>query len=76
VTIKEGEKVRSNLNGKGYEVKAIKNKLVVLDSEDGSGWIITEKDILRMFYKKLENETREGLSDFTMDFGSPASESL
>lgn len=76
MTIKEGEKVRSNLNGKGYEVKAIKNKLVVLDSEDGSGWIITEKDILRMFYKKLENETREGLSDFTMDFGSPASESL
>jgi hypothetical protein len=74
--IKEGEKVRSNLNGKGYEVKAIKNRLVVLDAEDGLSWLITDKDILRMFYMKVENETREDFSDLSLDFRSAASNRL
>jgi len=76
VTIKEGEKVRSNLSGKIYEIKTIKNKLVILDAEDRSDWIITGKGMLRMFYKKLENKTRENYSDFIFRLSSTPPENL
>ncbi len=53
---KEGEKRRSILTGKVYQVKAMKDRFVVLGSLDGSsqGWM--EKDNLKLFYEKVENE--------------------
>jgi hypothetical protein len=59
---KEGEKRRSILTGKVYQVKAIKDRLVVLGSLDGSSQVWTEKDNLKLFYEKVENEqVPEGL---------------
>jgi hypothetical protein len=57
--IREGEKLRNNINGRVYQVKAIRNSLVVLDAVGDSSWIITEKDILKMFYKRLGTESRQ-----------------
>jgi hypothetical protein len=36
MTVKEGNRVRSNLTGKVYKVKMIKDRVVVLESEDES----------------------------------------
>jgi hypothetical protein len=59
---KEGEKRRSILTGKVYQVNAIKDRFVVLGSLDGSSQVWTEKDNLKLFYEKVENEQMpEGL---------------
>jgi hypothetical protein len=52
--IREGEKLRNGFNGRVYRVKAIRNKLVVLDAEEDMSWIITEKDVLGIFYEKVQ----------------------
>jgi len=59
---KEGEKRRSILTGKVYHVKVIKDRVVVLGSPDGSTQVWTEKDNLKLFYEKVEDEQMpEGL---------------
>jgi hypothetical protein len=40
----EGERVRSVLTGKVYEVKAIKNEFIILEALDGLSQILTEKE--------------------------------
>jgi hypothetical protein len=57
--IKEGERLRNSFNGRVYRVKAIRNQVVVLDAEGDASWIITEKGILGMFYKKIRTKVRE-----------------
>ena len=43
-------------------MKAIKDRFVVLGSLDGSSQVWTEKDNLKLFYEKVENEQMpEGL---------------
>ncbi len=59
--IMEGEKRRSILTGKIYEVKIVEDWSVLLESLDGSSQVLTEKDNLRLFYKKAENQ--EGPKD-------------
>jgi hypothetical protein len=65
VMIREGEKLRNNINGRVYQVKAIRNSLVVLDAVGDSSWIITEKDILKMFYKRLGRESQRNDRPFS-----------
>ncbi len=52
---KDGDTVRSFLNGNTYKVKKIVNSLAVLESEDGRSQILTELDTLNLFYKKKED---------------------
>ncbi len=55
-TIREGNRVKSILTDKIYEVKTIKDRLVVLQSPDGLNQVWTEKENLKLFYKKVERE--------------------
>ncbi len=66
MTIKEGEKLRNSFNGRVYRVKTIRNKLVILDAEGDTSWIITEKDMLGIFYKKIVTKVRENGSGFPL----------
>jgi hypothetical protein len=52
---KDGDIVRSFLNGNCYKVKRIVNSMVVLESEDGQSQILTEVESLNLFYKKKES---------------------
>ena len=52
---KDGDIVRSFLNGNSYKVKRIVNSMVVLESEDGQNQILTEVENLNLFYKKKGN---------------------
>ena len=52
---KDGDIVRSSLNGNYYKVKRIVNSMVVLESEDGQSQILTEVENLNLFYKKKES---------------------
>jgi len=52
---KDGDIVRSSLNGNYYKVKRIVNSMVVLESEDSQSQILTEVENLNLFYKKKES---------------------
>ncbi len=52
---KEGDTVRSILNGIEYKIKKIVEKMAVLESRDGKSKIITEIDTLKLFYREKEN---------------------
>ena len=52
---KDGDIVKSTLNGNYYKVKRIVNSMVVLESEDGQSQILTEVENLNLFYKKKES---------------------
>jgi hypothetical protein len=56
MTVRLGDKIRSILTGKVYEVKAIKDWVAVLESLDGSSKVWTEKDNLKLFYEKVERQ--------------------
>jgi len=55
MNMREGDKVKSDLTGKVYEVKTIKDRSAVLESLDGSSQVCTERGNLKLFYKKVEN---------------------
>jgi hypothetical protein len=50
--IKEGDEVKSDLNGDNYIIERIVHSMVVLKSKDGEKEIITGIDSLRAFYKR------------------------
>jgi len=52
---KEGDTVKSILNGIEYKVKRIVEKMAFLESEDGKTKIITEVDTLKVFYREKED---------------------
>ena len=52
---KNGDTVKSFLNGNDYKVKRIVNSMVVLESEDGQTQILTEVENLNLFYKKKDS---------------------
>jgi hypothetical protein len=52
---KDGDTVKSLLNGRYYKVKRIMNSMAVLQSEDGQIQILTEVENLNLFYKKKES---------------------
>ena len=59
MTAMTGDRLRSNLTGTMYKVKVIKGRLVVLETEDGSTQMLTGKDSLKLFYKKIEKVKRK-----------------
>ena len=52
---KEGDTVRSILNGIEYKVKKIVRNMAVLESQDGKSKVVTEVDTLRLFYRDKED---------------------
>jgi flagellum-specific peptidoglycan hydrolase FlgJ len=50
--IKDGDTVKSFLNGNYYKVKRIVKNTAVLESEDGQSQILTEAETLNLFYNK------------------------
>jgi hypothetical protein len=55
---KEGDTVRSTLNGISYKIRKIQNQVAVLESQDGKSQVLTEVDTLRTFYQKEEDLKR------------------
>ena len=55
MSVTEGNKVKSILTEKVYEVKTIKDWAVVLQSLDGSIQVWTERGNLKIFYEKVES---------------------
>ena len=53
---REGEMIKSCLDGMNYTIKRIFNGMVVLESKSGNKQILTEVDTLniRSFYEKIE----------------------
>jgi hypothetical protein len=51
-----GDRLKSILTGKVYEVKMVKGLSVLLESEDRRSQVLTEKGNLNLFYEKVENE--------------------
>jgi hypothetical protein len=51
-----GDRLKSTLTGKVYEVKMVKGMAVLLESEDRRSQVLTEKGNLNLFYEKVENE--------------------
>jgi hypothetical protein len=54
MTINEADRLKSNLTGKVYKVKMVKVKQVILESEDRSSQVLTNKETLELFYEKIE----------------------
>jgi hypothetical protein len=52
---KDGDTVKSLLNGNYYEVERIVKSMAVLQSMDGQSQILTEVENLNLFYKKKES---------------------
>ncbi len=61
MNVREGDEVRSDLDGQNYTIERIVHSMVVLKSKDGEKEIITGIDSLRTFYKKKEPNPPPGL---------------
>ncbi len=53
-----GDKFKSFFTGKVYAVKLIGNRMVLLESDDQLNRVLTEKEILRSFYQRVEGANR------------------
>jgi len=56
MAVREGDKIKSVLTGKVYEVKTFKDWVVVLEALDGSSQVWTEKGNLKLFYETVESK--------------------
>ncbi len=56
MSVREGNTIRSILTQKTYQVKTIKDRVVVLQSLDGMNQVWTERGNLKLFYEKVEKE--------------------
>jgi hypothetical protein len=54
--VEEGEKFKSILTGKAYQVRKINGKMVVLETENGASQVMTDKSNLKLFYRKEDRE--------------------
>jgi hypothetical protein len=52
---KEGDTVRSIINGIEYKVRKIVKSMAVLESQDVKSKIVTEVDTLKLFYREKED---------------------
>lgn len=62
--LKVGDHYRSTITNKEYVVKKLIRDMVVLETPDGEGQILTESSSLRVLYKKV-GEDRESDSGLT-----------
>jgi hypothetical protein len=56
VTAHERERFRSKITGNVYEVKKIADRMIVLESLNGTSQVLTESDNIALFY---ENESKK-----------------
>jgi hypothetical protein len=56
IVIKQGDKFKSSFTGLVYGVKKIKDSMVLLEAENGSTEVLTEKNSLKLFYRKEEKK--------------------
>jgi hypothetical protein len=54
--MKKGDKILSNLAGKVYELKIVKDSVAMLEALDGSSKVWTEQGNLRLFYEKVQDK--------------------
>ena len=74
MSISKGNEIwRSKLTKKNYIIKTIKDKMVVLESINGSGQVFTTLDNLKVFYTILKN-TEEGSSENISEKGDSSKE--
>ncbi len=55
MNIREGDEVKSDLDGRDYVVTRIVGNRIVLKLKNGEREILTGMDSLKMFYKKKED---------------------
>jgi len=55
MTVTEGDRFKSLLTEKNYNVKLVRDYSVVLESEDGSSQVLTDEENLYLFYEKILN---------------------
>ena len=53
ITLRLGEILRSSLTGKIYEIKWIKDQMIILKSIEGVNQVLTWRNNLDLFYEKL-----------------------
>jgi hypothetical protein len=53
ITLQLGEILRSSVTGKVYEIKWIKDQMVILKSMEGVNQVLTWRNNLDLFYEKL-----------------------
>jgi len=53
--VTEGDRVKSFLTEKNYNVKVVGDYSVILESEDGASQVLTNEENLGLFYEKLLN---------------------
>ncbi len=53
MAILEGAIFISNLNGKLYRLKTVRNGMAILRREGGTSEVLTEKDNLDLFYLRI-----------------------
>ncbi len=56
IVIKQGDRFKSSFTGLVYGVKKIKDTMVLLEAENGSAEVLTEKNSLKLFYRKEEKK--------------------
>jgi hypothetical protein len=54
--VREGDRYRSKITGHEYEVREIRGRMVILQTENGKDQVITELNNLKLFYKKVEKK--------------------
>ncbi len=52
--VSKGDRFKSLLTEKQYNVKWIKDYSVILESEDGSSQVLTSEENLHLFYEKID----------------------
>jgi hypothetical protein len=52
VTADESNRFRSKITGNVYEVKKIADRMIVLESLNGTSQVLTESDNIALFYEK------------------------
>ena len=57
MNVKGGQKVKSTLTGREYEVKEkLQGGSILLQLEDGSAWVMIHQDTLESFFEQKENQ--------------------
>jgi hypothetical protein len=60
VTAHERERFRSKITGNVYEVKKIADRMIVLESLNGTSQVLTESDNIAVFYEKESKNEDQG----------------
>jgi hypothetical protein len=59
VTARESDRFRSKITGNVYEVKKIADRMIVLESLNGTSQVVTELNNIGLFYEKESKKDEE-----------------